>query len=144
MKRISLLVLAFAILAMPGVGLAKSKPPKANKCQPHNAAYAVAGTLVSGTLAPGTRKHTYTGTLVVHVTKASKHAKSAKGTDQTYTLTNAHLKLHGENPAALTMGSRVKLNGSITTLAKKCDQTGFTPTVTIKRGSIKAPKSHKH
>jgi uncharacterized protein with von Willebrand factor type A (vWA) domain len=98
----------------------------------------VGGTLVSGTLTPGSGK--YDGTLTVHVTKANKHAKADKGNDVTYTLSNAKLELHGENPLALTADTRVKLNGKITTLAKKCDQTGFTPTVTIKRGSIKSPK----
>jgi hypothetical protein len=98
----------------------------------------VGGTLVSGTLTPGSGK--YDGTLTVHVTKANKHAKADKGNDVTYTLSNAKLELHGENPLALTADTRVKLDGKITTLAKKCDQTGFTPTVTIKRGSIKSPK----
>ena len=77
----------------------------------------------------------------MQVTRANKAAKSATGTQQTYTLTNARLRLHGEDPSALTADSRVKLKGTITTLAKKCDQTGFTPTVTIKKGTVKPPKS---
>jgi hypothetical protein len=142
MRRITLLVLALALLAVPGVSQAKAPKPPKGKCLPHAVSYRVSGKLVSGTLTPGTGKNIYSGTLVVQVTKTNKHAKADKGTTQTYTLTNAKLKLHGEDPAALTPDSRVKLKGTITTLAKKCDQTGFTATVTIKSGSIKPPKSH--
>lgn len=138
MKRLSLAALAIAILAMPGVGLAKG-PKSPKKCQAHPVSYKVAGNLESGSLTANS-DGTYDGSLVVDVKKTNKHAKADKGTTVTYTLTSAHLKLHGEDPSALTANSRVKLKGTITTLAKKCDQTGFTPTVTIKRGSIKPPK----
>jgi hypothetical protein len=121
---------------------AKGPGPKAQKCQPHPVAYVVSGTLNSGTLTANS-DGSYNGTLVVHVTKTDKHApKTIKGTDQTYTLTNAKAKLHGENAAALTANSRVHLSGTITTLAKKCNQAGFTATVTIKKADIKPPKTH--
>jgi len=138
MKRFTLAVLAVAILAMPGVGLAKG-PTSSKKCQAHAISYRVAGNLESGSLTANS-DGTYSGSLVVDVKTTNKHAKAAKGTTVTYTLTSAKLKLHGEDPSALTANSRVKLKGTITTLAKKCDQTGFTPTVTIKRGTIKPPK----
>ena len=77
----------------------------------------------------------------MNVNKANHHAKAAKGTTTTYTLTNARVKIHGENPAALTANSRVHLSGTITTLAKKCDQTGFTATVTIQKADLKPPKA---
>ena len=35
----------------------------------------------------------------------------------------------------------MKLQGKVTTLNKKCDQTAFTATTTIKRASIKDPKA---
>ena len=84
---------------------------------------------------------TYSGTLTVHVTSANHHAKADKGTDKSYTLDHAKTNLHGEDPGALVAGSRVKLKGTITTLAKKCDQTGFTSTTTIRKANIKPPKA---
>jgi hypothetical protein len=144
MKRFMLAVTAFALLAVPGASLAKAPPPpKAQKCQPHTIAYVVSGTLVSGSLTANS-DGTYNGSLTVHVTKTNKHAKSDKGTTKAYTLTNAKVKLHGENPAVLTANSRVNLSGTITTLAKKCNQTGFTATITIKKADIKPPKPPKH
>ena len=144
MKRLMLMtVSALAILAMPGASLAKAPPPKAQKCQPHAVAYVVSGTFVSGSLTANS-DGTYSGSLTVHVTKANNHAKSDKGTNKAYTLTSAKVKLHGENPAALTANSWVNLNGTITTLAKKCNQTGFTATITIAKADIKPPKPPKH
>jgi hypothetical protein len=87
---------------------------------------------------------TYSGSLTVHVTKTDKHSKADKGATKAYTVTNAKVKLHGENPASLTANSRVNLSGTVTTLAKKCDQTGFIATVTIKKADIKPPKPPKH
>jgi hypothetical protein len=150
MKRFVLIaVSALTMLAAPAAGLAKAPPPKApkapppaQKCQPHPAAYTVSGTLLSGSLTANS-DGTYSGTLVVHVTKVNKHAKAAKGGDTTYTLTSAKVKLHNENPAMLTANSRVNLGGTITTLAKKCNQSGFTATVTIAKADIKPPKPPK-
>lgn len=144
MRRITLAVFAFAILAVPSAGLAKGPKAPKTPCQPHAVAYKISGTVLSGALTAGSGKNRYSGELTVQVTKANRHAKADKGTTQTYTLTNAKLKLHGEDPAVLTPMSRVKLKGTITTLKKSCDQTGFVPTRTIKSGTIKPPKSHTH
>ena len=144
MKRFMLAIFAFAILVVPGASLAKpTPPPKAQKCQPHTIAYVVSGTLVSGSLTANS-DGTYNGSLTVHVTKANKHSKADKGTTKAYTLTNATAKLHGENPTTLTANSRVNLSGTITRLAKKCNQTGFTATITATRADIKPPKPPKH
>jgi hypothetical protein len=141
LKRFVLLaVMALVALAVAIPAAAKSPPPKSHKCKPHAVSYRVAGTLLSGALTANA-DGTYSGTLTVHVTRANHHAKADKGTDKGYTLDHAKVKLHGENPAALTAGSRVHLKGTITTLAKKCDQTGFTPTVTIKKAVIHPPKT---
>jgi hypothetical protein len=134
---VALGVLALAVAAAP----VQAKAPKAQKCQPHAVAYIVSGTLVSGSLTANS-DGSYSGSLTVHVTKANDHAKADKGSNKSYTLDHAKAKLHGENPAALTANSRVHLNGTITTLAKKCDHTGFTPTITIKKAGIKPPKTH--
>jgi hypothetical protein len=142
MKRFTLAVLVVAILVVPGAGLAKGPkaPTSPKKCVAHAVSYRVAGNLESGALTLNS-DGTYSGSLVVDVKKTNRHAKADKGTTVTYTLTSAKLKLHGEDPSALTANSRVKLKGTITTLAKKCDQTGFTPTVTIVRGTVKPPKA---
>jgi hypothetical protein len=140
MKRFALPVLAVAILAMPTAGLAKGPGPTSHKCVAHNVSYRVAGNLESGSLTANS-DGTYDGSLVVDVKRTNKHARADKGTTVTYTLTSATLHLHGEDPTALTANSRVKLKGTITKLAKKCDQTGFTPTVTIKRGTVKPPQA---
>jgi hypothetical protein len=150
MKRFVLIaVSALTMLAAPAAGFAKAPspnapkaPPPAQKCQPHPVAYTVSGTLVSGSLTVNS-DGTYSGTLVVHVMKANKHAKAASGTDTTYTLASANAKLHDENPATLTANSRVNLGGTITTLGKKCNQSGFTATVTTTKADIKPPKPPK-
>jgi hypothetical protein len=144
MKRVSVVVvLALGALVVPAAAKsAKHAPPpaaKPHKCVPHGVAYIASGALVSGSLTLNP-DGTYSGTLTVHVTKTNHHARADKGTDKSYTLDHAKAKLHGETGATLTAGSRVKLRGKITTLAKKCDQTGFTPTITIKKADIKPPK----
>ena len=111
------------------------------KCQPHSISYEVAGTLVSGSLTLNS-DGTYSGSLTVHVTNANKHAKIDENTDKAYTIANARVNLHGANPAALVAGSRVKLEGKLTALAKKCDQTGFTAGITIAHADLEAPKTH--
>jgi hypothetical protein len=138
-------VAAVAIVAPVQAHSPKPHPPKSHKCTPHAVSYRVGGTLMSGSLTKdaGTKK-TYSGSLMVEVLRANKHAKSDKGTSKLYTL--AQTKVHfgkGVDPAALVANSRVNLRGNITTLAKKCDQTGFTPTITIKKADIKAPKPPK-
>jgi hypothetical protein len=142
-KLILLAVFVAAVVVAPVQAKGPKSPnvPKAQKCQPHPVAYTVSGTFSSGSLTLNS-DGTYSGSLVVNVTKANDHAKAAKGTTVTYTLTSAKVKLHGENAAALTANSRVKLKGTITTLAKNCNQTGFTAVVTIKKADIKPPKTH--
>ncbi|MGZ4277151.1 MAG: hypothetical protein ACXVFK_10615 [Solirubrobacteraceae bacterium] len=157
MKKIALIVaLALAVFVVPAAAKdhpGQGKPAaaehgksadaphgKSRKCTPHNVAYVVAGTLDSGTLTKND-DGTYSGDLTVKVARANHHAKADKGTSKTYTLDHAKVNLHGQDPAALTPDSRVRLQGKVTWLAKKCDQTGFTATTTIRRGWIKDPKT---
>jgi hypothetical protein len=125
-----------------------AKPAKPAKCKTHNVGYNAKGILVSQALTQTAGADTatknddrYSGDVVVNVTKANH--KAPKG-EQTFTLTNAKVSWYDANkdgtadvPAA---GDRVSLHGKITKLAKKCDQTGFTPTVTVKKLSFKQAK----
>lgn len=133
-------VAALALVAPVQADSPKPHPQKSHKCTAHAVSYRVSGTLVSGSLTKNS-DNTYSGTLTVHVTKANNHAKADKGTDKEYTLDHAKAKLHNADPAALAAGSRVNLKGKVTTLAKKCDHSGFTATVTVKKADIKPPKT---
>lgn len=147
MKRVILLA---ALVAAAVAAPVQAKPPHPphpgptppNPCVAHPVAYVVDGTLASGSLTAASGG-TFNGTLTVNVMKVNHHAKPAKGTTQTYTLTGATVNLHGENPAALMAGSHVHLDGTITMLPGHCSQTGFTPTITITRVDIHPPKPPK-
>jgi hypothetical protein len=103
-----------------------------------NEGYYARGTLVSGTLTPGTKSGHYDGTLTVMVTRANHKAPTGS---QTYTLTDVRVHFgHGVTATTLTAGDRVVLHGKITVLPKKCSSTTFTPTITIHYVTIKAPK----
>ena len=112
-----------------------------HKCKPHKVAWVVKGTLVSQALTKNS-DGTYSGTVNIDVTKTNKHAKAEKGkTNAQYTLDHVKAKfIVTDQPPTGTIdetdlrpGDRVKLIGKITTLSKKCDQTGFTATTTIRQ-----------
>jgi hypothetical protein len=113
-----------------------SHPSTSHKCTPHKVAYTASGQLVMWAATPNAGG-TFSGTITVHVTRANHHATGAKGTDVTYTLSNAKVTFgKGANPPAT--GARVKVIGKTTALAKKCDQTGFTPTITVRKVAVHA------
>lgn len=118
----------------------QSHEAKTPQCKLHGAGYVAGGTLESGTLTKNA-DGTYDGTLTVKVSRANHHAKADKGTSRTYTLDDARVKLHGQDGAALKPGSRVKVQGKVSKLSQKCDQTDSTATTTIKRANIKDPKA---
>jgi hypothetical protein len=112
-----------------------------HKCKPHKVAWVVRGTLVSQALTKNT-DGTYSGTVNIDVTKTNSHSKAEKGkTNSQYTLDHVKAKfIVTDQPPTGTVdetdlrpGDRVKLIGKITTLSKKCDQTGFTATTTIRQ-----------
>jgi hypothetical protein len=131
-----------------------AKPAKPNhgtshKCKVHTVGYNAKGVLVSqaltqtqGTATPTDKSDDrYSGDVTVNVTKANH--KAPKG-EQTFTLTDAKVSYYDANhdgtadtPAA---GDTVRIHGKITKLAKKCDQTGFTQTVSVKKLSFKQAK----
>jgi hypothetical protein len=112
---------------------------KSHKCTAHRIAYVASGTIVDWS-ATVNSDGTYSGTIKVHVTKANHHAKRDKGGDVTYTLDRARVALSdGATPPAA--GDRAKVIGKITALAKKCDQTGFSAVVTVRRVRVSAPSA---
>ncbi|MEA2470546.1 MAG: hypothetical protein QOE38_1545 [Thermoleophilaceae bacterium] len=152
MRKIAIAALSLAaVVAMPAQAKTDT-PSKSHKCKPYSLAYTAAGKLVSQSLVQtkgaGTttrRDDRYSGDVTVDVKRASHHGATGS---QTYTVDNARVRWYDANhdhtadvPKA---GDRVRLKGRITHLAKKCDQTGFTPTVTIRRVEFKPaakPKS---
>ena len=144
MKKV--LTLAACALAVVAAPVAAKSPHQAltpvapvTACTPIQVAYVSYGTLVDGALVANP-DGTYSGSLTVAVTQTNEHARADRGVPTTYVIASAALHLHGQDPAALKVGSRVKLIGKITVLPKQCDPTGFVPTTVIERGFIKNPK----
>jgi hypothetical protein len=152
MRKIAVAATALAaVVAMP----AQAKPDKpdhpshSHKCKPHAVGYKASGTLESQTLTQtkgaGTttrRDDRYSGDLKVNVKRANHHGATGS---QTYTVTDARVRFYDANHDGTAdtpkAGDRVKVKGRITHLAKKCDQTGFTPTVTVRRVEFKPAKA---
>lgn len=142
-KRVLTSITAAAVLAAPAVATAdkpdKPKPPKpdtAYNCTPKTVGLNARGVFVSHTLeqtkgADTKRKgdDRYSGTVTLDVKKANH--KAATG-EQTVTLTDGRVRFYGKG-AEPVAGDKVKLTGKITKLAKKCDATGFEPTLTAKK-----------
>jgi hypothetical protein len=105
-----------------------SPPAKPHKCTPHAIAYRVSGSLVGASLT-AMGKHRASGTVTITVTGANRAARNAgvaKGSTQTYTLSNARVSyahpVTKPNPPA---GTRTVVRGTITVVAPKCpDKTG--------------------
>jgi hypothetical protein len=121
----------------------------AKRCAPQKVAYVASGTLVSQALTKNA-DGSYDGTLTADVKRANHHGRSHKSTTQTYTLDDANVKFGGipdrdangtVDAADLRAGDRVKVMGRVTRLKKRCDTTGFTPTVTIKKVRFHEPKA---
>ena len=118
---------------------AKAKKGKAKgRCVARAVGFNASGTLLEATLTAGT-PGIYSGTIKVAVKKANHGAP--KG-EQTYTLTDVKVRFgEGVDAAAPAVGSRVKISGKITKLAKKCSTDGFEPAVTVKRVDVKAAQA---
>jgi hypothetical protein len=147
MRKTLMYGIAIAV-AVPATATA-AKPPKPTKpygvCTPKAVGYHATGTYESGTLTQTAGADTakrgddrYSGDVVVTVKKANH--KGLKG-EQTFTLTNARVKFHPRKDTSVAAGDRIKLAGKVTKLAKKCDATGFEPTLTARKADIKAKRS---
>jgi hypothetical protein len=119
---------------------------KSHKCVAHKVGYVASGTLVSQTLTKNT-DGTYSGEVVVEVAHTNHHASADKGKTVAYTVEKVHVTfgLADTNSDGsvgvddLVKGDRTRLIGKITTLAKKCDQTEFKATTTIRKIVFHAP-----
>lgn len=113
-------------------------PSHSHKCAAHKVAYVAYGKLVSWS-ATKNSNGTYSGTIVVDVSRANHHAKGDKGSATTYKLTDARVRFgKGANPPAA--GDGVKVIGKITAVAKKCTDQSAAGTVTVRFLDVKAPK----
>lgn len=153
MKRIGFAGLCLAAaVAMPAQAhttKAGSDDAGSQKCKPHAVAFTAKGTLENASLTQtqgadttARRDDRWSGDVTVDVKKASHHGATGS---QTYTLSDARVKFYDANhdhaadpPKA---GDRVRVKGRFTRLAKKCDQTGFTSTTTVRRVEFKAAKT---
>jgi len=124
------------------------------RCLAHKVAYVAAGTLVSQTLVLDTptstdrsSRPTYSGDVTIAVTRTNHQARGDKGTTKTYTLVHARVTfaLDDQNNDGsvglddLAAGDRVQAIGKVTALRRRCDQTGFTPTIAIQKLIVHAP-----
>jgi len=151
MRKIALSSIAVAVAVAVPAQAKPVKPPKpvkpavGKKCAVKAVGFNARGILVAqaltqtaGAATPARGDDRFSGTVTVTVTKANHGAP--KG-EQTYTLENDRVRYSDANgdgtadqPAA---GDRVKIGGKITRLAKKCDRTGFTPTVSVRKVDFK-------
>jgi hypothetical protein len=112
--------------------------PDKGRCSPHEIAYVASGVLASDALTKSERGDTYSGQITVEVIHTNRHARAAAGEAETYTLHEA--RVSGPIPVdALTKGDRVKLIGTITSIAPKCESGNFTSTTTITKLVFHAP-----
>ena len=123
-----------------------SDPGNSHKCTPHKVGYVASGTLLSQTLAKNAHG-TYSGELTVEVKNTNHHAVGDKGKTKTYKVKNVRVTfgLADTNSDGsvglddLKAGDQVKLIGKITAMAKKCSQSEFTATTTVRKIVFHAP-----
>ena len=138
---------ALAMAAMPATAPAKPKPKPTKYCMPHVVGFEAVGKYVSGSLTQsagaGTAKKSddrWSGTITVDVKKANHGAP--KGT-QTYTVTNARVRIHPAKYTAPAAGDRVKVSGKLTKVSgKNCTNPGVTSQVARKIDVKAAAKNH--
>jgi hypothetical protein len=156
-RKIALAACAAALTTSPAWAHGRddhpTPPARSHHCTPHKVGYVAAGTLSAQTLTldvPATDRGTptYSGDVTIDVTKANHAAKADKRTTKTYTLDHARVVfgLDDQNSDGrvdlgdVAAGDRAKVIGKVTVLNRRCDQTGFTPTLTIKKLIVHAPQ----
>ena len=124
-------------------------PGKSHKCKPHGVAFVLTGTLEKQTLVKNA-DGTYSGEVELSaITHANHHAKQVKAPFKE-TVKNVRVvfsdltDINSDGSVGIddaVKGDRAKLIGKITTLAKKCDHTGFEAKITIRQVIFSAPSS---
>jgi hypothetical protein len=152
MRKLAIAAVAVgAVIAVPAQAKPAhpAHPVKSQKCTAHTVGYKASGTLESASLTqtkgadtPRRSDDRYSGTVSVTVKRANHHGATGS---QTYSLDNDRVRFYDANhdgsadqPKA---GDRVKVKGRTTRLAKKCDQSGFTPTTDVRRVEFKPAKA---
>lgn len=138
MRKLSVLML-FGVVGIVGVAQAeKTHPVKKDpkSCAARAEGYHAVGTLVNASLTPATVGHErFAGTITIALTRVNHRAATGMAT---FTLHGARVAFHhGVDAGAPAIGSRVEVHGKITVLEKGCPAAGFSPTITVRRVSIR-------
>ena len=149
LRKITMVSAAVGALAIGIPGLAqadkggkpgKTHPTTSHKCMPHNVAYVEWGTVDANTTSTLAGSNgTWTGSLVVDVTKTNHAARGDKGKTITYTFAASTLRVRFDQGATgFTAGERVKLIGKLATVGKKCTPPTTPATPVIKKVIVHA------
>ena len=109
---------------------------------PHNVAYVEAGTVDAATASTLTQHSdgTWSGTLVVDVTRANHRAQQDVGTTVTYTFTNADLRVRFRGgTTGFASGDRVRLLGTLQVVGRRCTALSPAPTPVFRVVSVRPP-----
>lgn len=101
-----------------------------HKCKAHKVAYVESGAIDSATTSTLAQNSdgTWSGTLVVDVTRANHWAKADKTETVTYTFTDSTLRVRLDGGATgFTAGDSVHLIGKLPVVSKKCSTASVTP-----------------
>jgi hypothetical protein len=155
MRRIAMFVAAGSlVVAVPAVAAKPphpthpthpthpSHPAGGKKCDVINRGYNARGTFVADSLTAATKKNHFNGSITVNVTRANHGALTGTTQPQMFTLMDARV-IFGKGvaapPATPATTDIVILHGKITALPHGCTSTTFSPTITVKNVTIKAP-----
>jgi hypothetical protein len=123
---------------------------QSGRCKPHTAGWTVGGTVVESTLADS-GDGTFSGDLVVTVTRTNSFARSEREGDQpkTYTLTNVRASFddladtNGDgavDAADVAAGDRVRLIGRVAKPKRRCPAPDSTA-ATVRKVAFAAPET---
>lgn len=130
-----------------------AKAKDKGRCAPRSVGYVAFGDYVSGELAQTqgadtadlARDDRWSGTLEVAVKRTNRHGRADKGSTKTFTLTDAKVRLADRDDDGTrdlpVAGDRVRVQGKITRLHRKCDAEGFTTELKIRSVGFHKPKS---
>ena len=127
------LAIAVPATAHPGPGdhPADADPgSQSHKCRPHDVGYVESGIVDAGTPSTLAQKSdgSWSGTLVVDVTRSNHWAKVDKGTTVTETFTDAKLRVRFDGTTSgFTAGERVHLIGNVPLVAKNAPRRALRP-----------------